>query len=171
MPDIDNQSYDHDGLIQFLAEPKAIERLVSLIHLTCIQDVTSEGRDAEINYVADQIVRMAQSININDSNIKSVDAQISQYMEDGRMPEVASYVLNNINNVSKVEPSEMTSSFQDMVMVLNELDKQQGEMAKAIIFYGVGLAEYEWKDRRRGGIEYDVEEHGPICLSILGNDS
>lgn len=169
--DKDSQSGDHNKFLQFLAEPNAIERMASLVHSTCVKDVKPERLDDEINYVADQIVRMANSINISDSNLEIVDKQIHAYMAEGRMPEVTSYVLNNINNVSELSLPETTDSFQNMVMMMNELDKQQSEMAKAIMFYAVGMAEYEWRDRLRGdSVAYNEEEHGAISFSTPGGD-
>ena len=80
------------------------------------------------------------------------------------LPDTAAFVLSN-NAIPPVVIEKCASVFQDFFLRLRELAKTDPELAKATLFYGVAMALYEWKDRRRGGTPYDLAFHGPITFA------
>ena len=83
------------------------------------------------------------------------------------LPEVSAYVLAN-KDVNTAALESATPHFQDMVMKLRHLSESGNDgLATAILFYAVGMAHYEWKDRQRHSIPYDAERDGPITLAYL----
>jgi len=169
MSETKTENYDQKSFLQFMEHPRALVKLACLTQSLCIDGLKSdEERDEELNYVVDQTIDMVNRINLNTENIAKVNSEISEYMnEDGLLASNANYVMANLENLDIIPLHEMSTQFQDMVMQLQALtEKGQGEIAKEIMFLGLGIAKVEWTDRKkRPGIPYDPEEHGDISFS------
>ena len=148
-----DNSYDHPSLMQFLEEPAALGKLANM--------AASISPPEDQDYVAEQINRR-----LSHSGLKQIDSMISEYMgAENTMAEVAGYVLENVS-IEAVNLDDTTADFQEMVARLERLSEQgQSDMAKAIMFYAVGLAHYEWQDRQRESVLYNTDEHGEIVLA------
>lgn len=80
------------------------------------------------------------------------------------LPETATFVLSN-RDIPSIVLETCTATFQDFFLRLRNLAEEDHDAARVIMFYGVAMALYEWKDRQRGGIPYDEETQEPIQLA------
>jgi len=81
------------------------------------------------------------------------------------LPDTTAFVLSN-KEIPPIALEACTSAFQDFFLRLRELAKENYGLAKTVMFYGVAMALYEWRDRQRGGVPHDPEIHGQIKFTV-----
>tara|TARA_R110001592_G_scaffold3525_7_gene19829 strand:- start:7797 stop:8279 length:483 start_codon:yes stop_codon:yes gene_type:complete len=146
---------DQNRLEDFFAAPDALDKLARIAYQTSPEDQ---------DYIAEHINEMLY----RPGDYTVLLDRISEYMDaEETLPEVRSYVLANAD-IDGIKAEETTDKFQNMVLKLRAM-AEEGEdgasVAKAVMFYAVGLAQYEWKDNKRGGVPYDEDVDGPIRFS------
>lgn len=155
-----------DALSEFYADPLFLEKLAAM----AVQ-IAEDDQDYVPNYLLRQIT--------SDGNCASLKTEMQEYftvektargaLEESKslfqaLPDTAAFVLSN-RGILPIEIEKSVSVFQDYFLKLRKLAKEDSDFAKAIIFYSVAMALYEWKDRQRGGAPYDPEVHGPITFA------
>ncbi|MCB1592694.1 MAG: hypothetical protein KDI90_09610 [Alphaproteobacteria bacterium] len=144
---------DQAEIEAFLAGSEAFETLSTLAAVTSPEDQ---------DYIAEPINRLLSE----PGGLDVLQARMRDFMDpEQTLPEVSSYVLSN-RNVRPVPLGTTTPAFQDMVMRLRQLSESGNKgLATAAMFYAVGMAHYEWKDRQRPSVPYDPERDDPISLA------
>ena len=155
-----------DALSEFYTDPLFLEKLAAM----AVQ-IAEDDQD----YVPDYLLRQITS----DGNCASLKTEMQEYftvektargaLEESNfffqaLPDTAAFVLSN-RETSPIALEKNISVFQDFFLKLRKLAKEDSDFAKAIMFYGVAMALYEWKDRQRGGAPYDPKIYGPITFS------
>lgn len=145
--------FDQSEIDIFLSDQKAFDTLVTLAAVTSPQDQ---------DYIAEPVSRLLSE----PGGLDVLQRRMRDFMDpEQTLPEVSAYVLSN-KDVSKAALETTTPDFQDMVMKLRHLSESgNAGLATAILFYTVGMAHYEWKDRQRPSIPYDAERDGPVTLA------
>lgn len=112
-------------------------------------------------YVPEQLLRL---LGRRDHH-RELKRRIAGYFNGGStFEDTAKFILAN-ENIQPIALERCEPVFQDFFLKLSERAKDQSKLCKAVMFYGVAMALYEWKDRQRGGVPYDCELQGPIFLS------
>jgi hypothetical protein len=144
---------------EFLNNLEAFETLCALAAVTSPEDQ---------DYIAEPIRRLLSE----PRGIETLQARMRDFMDPGQtLPEVSAYVLLN-RNITPIILSDTTPDFQNMVMKLRHLSETGNErLAKTALFYAVGMALYEWKDRQRPSIPYDPDRDDPITLAYRSPES
>ncbi len=153
-----SKNNDIDSIESFFNQDDALDRLAAIA-------VTISPDDQD--YIAEQVNDM---LNSQDS-YEIIQKRMMEFLDpEETFPEVRDFVLEN-KGISPLDASEATDEFQNMILKLRSLVENGDDgatFAKAVMFYVVGMAHYEWKDRQRDSIAYDEDLHGPITLSSGG---
>jgi len=141
-----------NALRSFYDDPALLEKLGAM--------AVSIAEDDQ-RYVPEQLLRL---LDRNDQDVE-LKRRIVEFFNGGStLDDTAKFILAN-KEVRPVALEQCAPVFQDFFLKLSERAKEQSSLCKAVMFYGVAMALYEWKDRRRGGVPYDDELHGPIIFS------
>lgn len=142
-----------NALRSFYNDPMFLEKLGAM--------AISIAEDDQL-YVPEQLLRL---LGRHDHH-RELKRRIADYFNGGStFEDTANFILAN-ENIQPVALEQCEPVFQDFFLKLYEHAKDQSRLCKAVMFYGVAMALYEWKDRQRGGVPYDRALHGPIYFSI-----
>lgn len=154
-----------DALGGFYADPLFLEKLAAMAVLIAEDDqdyvpgillAKVNLGDGDTSLKAD----MREYFEIDDTQQENGDSGRRIFRE---LPDTTAFVLSNI----AITPLALETSapiFQDFFLKIRELAKEDCDFAKAVMFYSVAMALFEWRDRRRS-IPYDPDIHGQITLA------
>lgn len=149
----------------FYDAPRFLEKLAAMA-----VEIANDDQDYVPGYLLEQM-------NLDDG-YKSLKTYMRKYFEaddapqenrdEGNrifqeIPDTTTFVLSNVE-IAPLALETSSPTFQDFFLKLRELAKENSDFAKAIMFYGVAMALFEWRDRQRS-VPYDPEIHDPITLA------
>jgi len=126
--------------------------------LTTMTVLVAEG---DVAYVPDYLAKML-------SSPEAIDTLVSRLCRDfadsSELHRLSAFVRSNAH-VVPLARERLPDPWRAVWARLEPIICRDRDFAVATLCYGLMIALYEWKDRRRGAVPYDAALHGPIRMA------
>jgi len=151
-----------NALGDFYNSPHFLEKLAAMMVFL---------KEDEHDYASEFLL---EQINLNDQfksfkkNMRERFIERILQTDHDELASTANFILLN-TTIAPLVVEESEHIMQDFFLRLQTVNQINQSLAKALVFYGVSYAMFDWRDRHLS-IPYDEEIHGPIRLAIVDSD-